>query len=102
MGAVALFKAWPHIMARLNERQRDIASEKAGDWERIRAERDNAFAERDRIHALWIKCEEENVALLSRAITAEATLLGLGNARQREAERIATDRIVANKQGGEK
>lgn len=104
MLAVALFKAWPNIMARLNERQRDNAAEKAGDWERLRAERDNARSERDavradrdRIHALWIECEEEKLAWQSKAVSAEATLLGLGNARQREAERVAAERIAAAK-----
>lgn len=79
---VAIFKAWPAIMGRFNERRRDAAAEEAGDWERLRSERDQAWTERDRIHALWIKCEEEKMTLLSRAITAEATLLGMGVARQ--------------------
>lgn len=82
MAAVALFKSWPHILGRFNERARDNANEKARDWERLRAERDHARSERDRIHGLWVECEEEKMALLSRAVTAEAALIGLGVSRQ--------------------
>lgn len=90
---VAIFKGWPAIMGRLNERRRDAAAEEAGDWARIRAERDQARAERDRIHALWIKCEEEKMAALSRAVTAEAALQGIGRAREEAAAIVAVERL---------
>lgn len=33
-----LFKDWPGIMQRYNERKRDVAEEKAKDWDRLRGE----------------------------------------------------------------
>lgn len=38
MVGVALFKVWPLILERLNERHRDTAAERAGDWTRLRDE----------------------------------------------------------------
>jgi hypothetical protein len=34
MAAVALFRAWPLIMARINERHRDRVAEETADWTR--------------------------------------------------------------------
>jgi hypothetical protein len=93
MFAVALFKVWPNVMGRFNERRRDRDTAEAADWERIRAERDTARAERDRVHALWVDCEEEKMKWQSRAITAEATLQGYGEARQMRAVEEATKRL---------
>lgn len=86
---VAIFKAWPAIMARQNERKRDSATEKAGDWERLRAEierlhvaianRERLLAERDDENAAL---QRQNIELLGRAVTAEAALMGMGVARQ--------------------
>lgn len=86
MGAVALFKAWPHILGRFNERRRDIAEEKADDWDRLRKER-------DRIRELLTLCEKERGEWMGRAIRAEATLQGYGEARQRQAIEEATKRL---------
>lgn len=85
MAALALFKAWPLILERLNERKRDIAVEKAGDWERIRVERNE-------LRCLLRECERERVEWQRRAITAEATLQGFGEARQQAAAVVAADR----------
>ena len=87
MAFVGLFKAWPLIMERLNERRRDEDAEKSGDWTRLRAER-------DRLQALLHECERERAALMMRAVTAEAALQGYGIARQQQAVEDATKRII--------
>lgn len=100
MAAVALFKAWPNIMGRFNERRRDDATAKAEDWHRLRAEIDRlhaSIANRERLldesdnekDAL----RRENIALLERAVKAEATLQGYGEARQRQAVEDAIKRL---------
>lgn len=83
MASVALFRAWPLIMARLNERRRDNAAEKAGDWDRIRSERDVAREECDLVRDRWAECERISNERLGRAVIAEATLI----ARDKEAGR---------------
>lgn len=88
----ALFKAWPHIMGRANERHRDIADQRAADWERVRAER-------DRLRLLLVECEKERVEWMGRAIRAEATLQGYGELRQIRAISEASKRV--DKSGGE-
>lgn len=86
MVAVALFRAWPNIMERINERRRDRATEEAGDWQRLREER-------DRLRCLLTVCEKERIEWMHRAVTAEATLQGYGEAKQRAAEIAALDRL---------
>ena len=86
MAAVALFRAWPHILGKINERRRDSADEKAGDWERIRKER-------DRLRDLLAHCDKEKGDWMRRAITAEATLQGYGEARQIQAVEQAMKRL---------
>lgn len=97
MAAVALFRAWPLILERVNERRRDAATEKSGDWDRIRAER-------DRYHDLLIESEADKIRWMERAITAEATLQGRGDARQEAARIVAIERTLdaAKKNGGGK
>lgn len=96
MAAVALFKAWPHILQRINERQRDSAAEKAEDWRRLRDER-------DRLQRLLTQCETERIAWMARAVTAEAQILGIGMGRQQVAEVEAARRIIKDdKPGGGK
>ena len=75
MLAVRLFHTWPNIQARQNERKRDAAAEKAGDWDRLRDEN-------KRLHAMLDKCETERLKALERAVKAEATLQGYGELRQ--------------------
>ncbi len=94
MAAVALFKAWPHILGRFNERARDSAVEKAGDWERLRDER-------DRLRGLLAECDKEKGEWMRRAITAEATLQGYGNALQQASTIVAAERLIdAQKRDG--
>jgi len=90
MAAVALFKSWPHVLGRFNERQRDREAAEAGDWERIRAERDVAREERDLVRDRWAECEAERIMWMGRAVKAERILEGLGEARQ-EAQRIVSE-----------
>lgn len=96
MAAVALFKAWPAIMSRLNERHRDIAAERAGDWDRIRSERDLACEERDLVRDRWAACEAEILEWKARAITAEAYQLGVGMGRNEATTILAAERLIQN------
>lgn len=73
-----------------NERLRDVATEKGEDWERVRDER-------DRYHELLVKCQADRTEWMGRAVKAEATLQGWGEARQRMAVEDATKR--AGKRG---
>lgn len=101
MAAVALFKAWPAIMARLNERHRDLASEKAGDWDRIRSERDVASEERDLVRDRLAECEAEKLKWMARAVTAEAAAMGLGIGLNEASAILAVERLTdAAKKGG--
>lgn len=97
---VAMFKAWPNIMGRYNERRRDDATAKAEDWHRLRAEIDRlhaAIANRDRLLAELDdeknELQRENIDLLGRAVKAEAALQGYGDARQRQAVEDAIKRL---------
>jgi hypothetical protein len=98
MAAVALFKSWPLVMDRMNERRRDAASEKASDWDRIRVERNE-------LRCLLRECERERVEWHRRAVQAEATLQGYGDALQKAQEIVATERLIdakkAKKENGE-
>jgi len=93
MVSVALFKAWPNIMARINEGKRDSASERAGDWDRIRHERDVAREERDLVRDRWAECEADRLVWMARAMKAEAIIQGYGEARQLLAMDEALKRI---------
>lgn len=92
MLAVRLFHTWPNVMARINERRRDAATEKSDDWQRVRDERDHALQQVETLRALLAECERLSIERLGRAITAEATLLGLGEGRN-----IATAQAVAER-----
>lgn len=99
--AVALFKAWPNIMARINERRRDEATEKGSDWDRrteeinrlhaLLANREKLLADRDAENELL---RQENTELRRDKVTAEATLQGYGEARNRLALEDAQRRAI--------
>lgn len=89
MAAVTLFRVWPLIMARFNERSRDVVAEKAGDWTRLREEN-------ERLHHQLADCEKMRIEWMRRAITAEATLQGYGDAHQRAQEMLSTERLENN------
>lgn len=88
-----------HLYRSRNERLRDISSEKAGDWDRIRSERDVAREERDLVRDRWAECEEQRIEWMGRAIRAEATLQGWSEARQKLAIEDAAKRIVQDRNG---
>lgn len=89
MVGVTLFKGWPLILERLNERHRDTAAERAGDWTRLRDEN-------ERLHRQLADCEKMRVEWMHRAITAEATLQGYGDAHQRAQEMLSAERLENN------
>lgn len=95
INAVALFKAWPNIMARVNERRRDQAAEEMSDWTRLREERDG-------LQRRLTECEKERVKWMARAITAEATLQGYGELRQIRAISEAAKRLPPKIENGDK
>lgn len=95
MAAVTLFKVWPFILERMNEHHRDIVNEKAGDWERLRAERDKAREQAEMYRALLAECERLSLERLGRAVIAEAELIG-----RDKAERQTT--ILPGSEGMEK
>lgn len=95
MLAVRLFHTWPLVMERLNERKRDSATEKADDWQRLRAERDYWRERHDECEAELDALKRENIELLGRAVRAEAAFQGYGDARQRIAIEEATKRNIA-------
>lgn len=99
MAAVALFKAWPAIMARLNERHRDIAAEKAADWDRIRSERDVAREECDMVRDRLAEAEARCVEWMRRAITAEAAAMGMGIGLNEATAILAVERLSDRKDG---
>jgi hypothetical protein len=98
---VAIFKGWPAIMGRLNERKRDAAAAEAEDWHRLRAEIDRLHASIANRERLLAESDDEKDELrrekfewMTRAVTAEATLLGLGQSKQEAAKIVAAERIV--------
>lgn len=101
LAAVALFRAWPLILERHNERRRDNAVEKAGDWDRIRSERDVAREERDLVRDRWAECQAELNAERAAHMKLRAYHEGLGEARQDAARIVAAERLIeANKKNG--
>ena len=89
MAAVALFKGWPSIMARVNERRRDITAEKDGDWTRLRVEIARLDERCDHLQREVDECREREGEWMRRAIAAEAASEGVGDARQ-NAQRIVS------------
>lgn len=95
--AVALWKAWPSIMERLNERHRDRATEKSGDWSRLRAEITRLDDRCDHLQIEVDECREREGAWMHRAIAAEATHLGEGRANQEAQRIVSAERIKPDK-----
>lgn len=89
INAVALFKTYPFIMAKLNERHRDKAKEKDGDWSRLRAEIVRLDERCDHLQHEVDDCRAREADWMSRAIKAESALLGKGEVKQ-EAQRIVS------------
>lgn len=100
MGAVALFRSWPLIMARLNERRRDVAAEKADDWTRLRQELADTREERDLVRDRWAQCEAEKTELMQENARLNGILQGYGEWKQFQAYRDATRRLVERDSNG--
>ncbi len=90
-----------HLVKLRNARLRDIDTEKSGDWERIRHERNVAQEERDLVRDRWAQCEAERIEWMGRAIKAEATLQGFGEWRQKQAIVEAAKRLTGQRSGPE-
>lgn len=100
MTAVALFKAWPGIMGRINERSRDVDSAKGRDWQRLRDEITRLDERCDHLQTEVDACREREGVWMARAIAAEAYQLGKGQARQDAQVIVSTERqIDADKRG---
>jgi hypothetical protein len=95
MGAVALFKAWPLILEKLNERRRDIEHAKEGDWSRLREEIIRLDDRCDHLQHQVDACHEREAEWMRRAISAEAFLAGEGEARQTAQRIVSAERLVA-------
>lgn len=108
MAAVALFRAWPSIMERINERRRDNAVEKAGDWSRLRDEVERLSL---RIVALEKKIREYESDIERwrvRALYAEAEVIryeayhqGEGDAKQAAQNILSAERTKDKKDKGD-
>ena len=90
---VALFKVWPLIKERINERHRDAATEKAGDWSRLRAEINRLDERCDHLQSEVDSCREREGEWMHRALEAEAIVQGFGEVRQLQALTEAMKRI---------
>lgn len=82
-GWTALCGLIVHWWRTRNERLRDTAAEKAGDWERLRTERNQAREEAEKLRAMLVECERISIERLGRAVIAEAELIGLNKALQK-------------------
>lgn len=98
---IAVVRAWPAIMAKVNEAKRDTVTEKAGDWTRLREEIARLDARIDkqqiRIEEQQIEidaCHDEKGEWMTRAIRAEALVQAKGEIRQRAAAVVASDRLA--------
>lgn len=92
--AFGLFRAWPLILGKLNERKRDDVAEKAGDWVRLR---DEVARLSERVEVLEKKvdeCEAERDAAIKRAVTAETELIKLNAYQQGLGEGKQTAQVI--------
>jgi len=99
---VALVRAWPLILARLNERKRDSSAEKAGDWERLRGEIARLGVRVEALERKVAECEAERDEAIKRAVTAETELikleayhLGVGEGKQTAQAFLSAERKKA-------
>jgi hypothetical protein len=95
----------PLYLERRNEGKRDSAIEKAGDWTRLREEIARLDGRCDHLQREVDDCRAREGEWMRRAITAEATLQGEGDAMQ-EAQRILSterqrDAEAKKNRGGE-
>jgi seryl-tRNA synthetase len=101
---VAWVRSRPSLRERDNERRRDVAAEKASDFQRLREE---VARLSERVEALENKvdeCEKERDDWRNRAVTAEAELIrlqafehGYGEARQTAQTILSSERAKDGK-----
>lgn len=77
---VALFKAWPAVMGRINERHRDRENEEAGSHARLLTEIERLDGRCDHLQKEVDDCREREGEWMKRAIAAEAYQIGRGTA----------------------
>jgi hypothetical protein len=99
MAFVALFRAWPLIMEKINERKRDQHGERSGDWSRLRAEIERLDGRCDHLQTEVDECREREGEWMKRAIAAEAALLGKGHAQQEAQMIVSKERTKDNGNG---
>lgn len=99
MAAVTLFKVWPLVMERVNERLRDKETEKHGAWTRLHSEIDRLIeriaeieARCDHLQKEVDECRKREGEWMHRAIAAEAASEGIGEARQAAQRIVSADR----------
>lgn len=89
-----LFRAWPLILGKINERKRDDVAEKAGDWVRLRDEVTRLAARVEVLEQKVEECESERDAALKRAVTAETELIKLEAYNQGRGEGMQTAQVI--------
>lgn len=89
MVTIAVFKTWPLVMARINERHRDKAAEESADHARLLTEIARLDSRCDHLQQEVDDCRRREGEWMARAIAAEAYQLGEGEALQK-AQRIVS------------
>jgi len=102
MAGVMAFKTWPYILERWNERLRDRATERAGDWKRLREEIARLCDRCERLEARDEECRtnllavrEDLAAERGERMKLQAIIDGMGEIRQAAANAAAEVRLDA-------
>lgn len=96
-----MWNGLPNVMAQWIEWRKAKAAEKSQDWTRLRAEIDKLWNECAELRKVVQECERREGEWMSRAIAAEAKLLGMGEAKQEAQRIVSTERQAdANKRDG--
>ena len=89
LALIAWLRSRPSLVEKLNERRRDAASERAGDFDRLRSEVTRLSERLETLEKKVKECEDDREEWRKRALVAEAELIkqeayfqGSGNARQ--------------------
>lgn len=102
LAAVGISRVLPNVMARINERRRDTAAEKANDWTRLRDEIDRLDSRCQRLEESEERCHRELAEALGRIAQIEGWQAGQGDVRQAAALAAAEVREAARKAEGKK
>lgn len=90
---VTVVRAWPAIMAKVNEARRDRANIRTSELERMDARMQRLEDRCEALEAAVRECEKREAEWRRRAVTAEAALQGQGEVRQAGAVAAAEARI---------